>query len=53
MENGHYTADCIVSPVGEWYKFDDGNVSQITELELSEKDAYILFYMKQATNSNI
>ena len=53
VENGHYTADCIVSPVGEWYKFDDRNVSQITELELSEKDAYILFYMKQATNSNI
>ena len=45
MENGHYTTDCIVSSLGEWYKFDDQYVSQTTELELCGKDAYILFYI--------
>jgi ubiquitin C-terminal hydrolase len=52
LENGHYTADCFVSHVGEWYKFDDQYVSLTTELDLCGKDAYILFYIKQGTNSN-
>ena len=52
VENGHYTTDCIVSSLGEWYKFDDHYVSQTTELDLCGKDANILFYIKQGTNSN-
>ncbi|KAA3676118.1 uncharacterized protein DEA37_0009082, partial [Paragonimus westermani] len=53
MESGHYTAFCRGIRDGDWYEYDDSNVSRIatsrikllTKIPLFQSNAaYILFY---------
>lgn len=44
MESGHYTAFCRNNLLGDWYKFDDSNVSRLDKSEVVTSGAYILFY---------
>ena len=44
MEGGHYTAYCKNNAYGKWYKFDDHEVSEISNNEVRTGAAYILFY---------
>jgi ubiquitin carboxyl-terminal hydrolase 8 len=44
MEGGHYTAYCKNVEYGKWYKFDDHEVSEISNNNVRSGAAYILFY---------
>ncbi|XP_021934283.1 ubiquitin carboxyl-terminal hydrolase 8 isoform X2 [Zootermopsis nevadensis] len=44
MEGGHYTAYCKNAEYGKWYKFDDHEVSEISNNSVRSGAAYILFY---------
>jgi ubiquitin carboxyl-terminal hydrolase 8 len=44
MEGGHYTAYCKNECYDKWYKFDDHEVSEISNSDICSGAAYILFY---------
>ena len=44
---GHYISYCKNSKTNSWYEYDDSLTCQISEQQLLEKEAYILFYQKQ------
>ncbi|KAK2893649.1 ubiquitin carboxyl-terminal hydrolase 31 [Channa argus] len=47
MHGGHYTAYCKNSIDGQWYCFDDSEVSPIAEDAVCQQMAYILFYQRR------
>uniref|UniRef100_A0A3B3B4R2 ubiquitinyl hydrolase 1 n=1 Tax=Oryzias melastigma TaxID=30732 RepID=A0A3B3B4R2_ORYME len=48
MHGGHYTAYCKNSIDGQWYCFDDSEVSPIADEEVCQQGAYILFYQRRS-----
>ena len=48
---GHYVAFCRNDVDGNWYEFDDSFVSQISEADVMNREAYVLFYQKKGTPS--
>ncbi|VDI45341.1 ubiquitin carboxyl-terminal hydrolase 31 [Mytilus galloprovincialis] len=53
MLGGHYTAFCKNPLDGKWYEFDDSKVKAISETEVKKSSAYLLFYQKRGSNSQI
>ncbi|XP_051987376.1 ubiquitin carboxyl-terminal hydrolase 31-like isoform X1 [Xyrauchen texanus] len=49
MHGGHYTAYCKNSIDGQWYCFDDSEVQPITDEDVCQQTAYILFYQRRTT----
>lgn len=47
MHGGHYTAYCKNSIDGQWYCFDDSEVSPIPDDDVCQQTAYILFYQRR------
>uniref|UniRef100_A0A7N8WZD2 Ubiquitin carboxyl-terminal hydrolase n=1 Tax=Mastacembelus armatus TaxID=205130 RepID=A0A7N8WZD2_9TELE len=47
MHGGHYTAYCKNSIDGQWYCFDDSEVSPIADDDVCQQTAYILFYQRR------
>ncbi|XP_061761300.1 ubiquitin carboxyl-terminal hydrolase 31 isoform X2 [Nerophis ophidion] len=47
MHGGHYTAYCKNSVDGQWYCFDDSEVSPVADDDVSQQTAYILFYQRR------
>uniref|UniRef100_A0A3Q1HEY8 ubiquitinyl hydrolase 1 n=1 Tax=Anabas testudineus TaxID=64144 RepID=A0A3Q1HEY8_ANATE len=47
MHGGHYTAYCKNSIDGQWYCFDDSEVSAISDDAVCQQTAYILFYQRR------
>uniref|UniRef100_A0A8C6T8L7 ubiquitinyl hydrolase 1 n=1 Tax=Neogobius melanostomus TaxID=47308 RepID=A0A8C6T8L7_9GOBI len=47
MHGGHYTAYCKNSVDGQWYCFDDSEVSPVADDEVCQQTAYILFYQRR------
>ncbi|OMJ82294.1 hypothetical protein SteCoe_17075 [Stentor coeruleus] len=47
VNGGHYVSYCKNFKNNNWYEYDDLLTRQITEQELLEKEAYILFYQRQ------
>ncbi|XP_023337907.1 ubiquitin carboxyl-terminal hydrolase 8 isoform X1 [Eurytemora carolleeae] len=50
LEGGHYTAVCYSKHMKRWYKYDDQDVTSISEGSVQSSAAYILFY--SATNAS-
>ena len=46
LGGGHYIAYCQNSQDFNWYEFNDSIVTEVSEREVLEKEAYILFYHK-------
>ena len=44
LNYGHYVAQCVDPSSDSWYEFNDTRVSGIVEKDMSEEDAYCLFY---------
>ena len=47
---GHYKAYCKNSIDNNWYEFNDSNVKQISEDEIVNSNAYVLFYKQKGIN---
>ncbi|XP_068193252.1 ubiquitin carboxyl-terminal hydrolase 31 [Antennarius striatus] len=47
MHGGHYTAYCKNSIDGQWYCFDDSEVSPVSDDDVCQQMAYILFYQRR------
>ncbi|XP_076000291.1 ubiquitin carboxyl-terminal hydrolase 31 [Genypterus blacodes] len=47
MHGGHYTAYCKNSIDGQWYCFDDSEVSPLADDDVCQQTAYILFYQRR------
>ncbi|XP_054615345.1 ubiquitin carboxyl-terminal hydrolase 31 [Dunckerocampus dactyliophorus] len=47
MHGGHYTAYCKNSVDGQWYCFDDSEVSPVGDDDVCQQTAYILFYQRR------
>ncbi|KAM9393477.1 ubiquitin carboxyl-terminal hydrolase 31 [Pholidichthys leucotaenia] len=47
MHGGHYTAYCKNSIDGQWYCFDDSEVTMIADDDVCQQTAYILFYQRR------
>eukprot|EP00892_Ulva_mutabilis_P010568 jgi/Ulvmu1/7884/UM004_0115.1 len=43
MNCGHYTTIALEGP-GNWMKYDDGSVTQVSSADAQKPDAYLLFY---------
>jgi len=47
LNGGHYTAYCKNSMDGEWYEFNDSQVTVVSASELCTSNAYLLFYRRR------
>ncbi|KAJ0057815.1 hypothetical protein NL108_002926 [Boleophthalmus pectinirostris] len=47
MHGGHYTAYCKNSVDGQWYCFDDSEVTPVADDDVCQQTAYILFYQRR------
>ena len=47
LHGGHYFAYCKNYRDGEWYEFNDSNVSIIEKKKVVSNNAYVLFYKKR------
>ena len=47
LHGGHYFAYCKNSIDGEWYEFNDSNVSKIDTKNVVTENAYVLFYKRK------
>ena len=47
LGGGHYTTFAKYHQTGEWYKFNDAQVSKIDPSQLITPSAYLLFYQKR------
>ena len=47
LQGGHYFAYCKNFIDGEWYEFNDSNVSKISEKNVVTDNAYVLFYKRK------
>ena len=46
VSGGHYVTHACHRANGQWYTFDDSNVSSITADEAQRREAYLLFYVR-------
>ncbi|XP_010542043.1 PREDICTED: ubiquitin carboxyl-terminal hydrolase 9-like isoform X2 [Tarenaya hassleriana] len=46
LGGGHYTAYAKLIDDNQWYHFDDGHVSPVSESEIKTSAAYVLFYQR-------
>jgi hypothetical protein len=44
---GHYISFAKHHVTGQWYKFDDRLVTEVSTAEVEEQEAYVLFYRRQ------
>ncbi|NWU90985.1 UBP50 hydrolase, partial [Upupa epops] len=44
LDNGHYTAFCKHSFTGNWYSFNDAQITKLTNSSVQTDSAYLLFY---------
>ncbi|NWR58362.1 UBP50 hydrolase, partial [Bucorvus abyssinicus] len=44
LDDGHYTAFCKHSFTGNWYSFDDSQITKIPNSSVQTNTAYLLFY---------
>ena len=51
MEGGHYTAYCLSSKTGQWFKYDDHEVNEMAARDVVTPAAYVLFYTTQNMNT--
>ena len=47
LHGGHYFAYCKNCIDGEWYEFNDSNVSKIDNKKVVSENAYVLFYKRK------
>ncbi|CAD5229310.1 unnamed protein product [Bursaphelenchus okinawaensis] len=47
VDFGHYVAYCLNDIDGNWYEYDDSFVRQVTEGEVLNCEAYVLFYRRR------
>jgi len=47
FEGGHYVSYCLNSETKKWYEFDDSAVREVSEQNVQDVQAYVLFYQKQ------
>lgn len=47
MQGGHYFTYCLDDDTGDWYKYDDIDVSKISTEHVVNKNAYLLFYTRK------
>jgi ubiquitin C-terminal hydrolase len=47
LNGGHYYTYCLDEDSGQWYKYDDLNVSKISDNFIVTNNAYLLFYMRE------
>lgn len=47
-----FTAVCCNPLDGQWYTFDDSQVTQVNESQTVSRSAYLLFYQKRSTASS-
>ena len=47
LHGGHYTASCYNNELDKWLYFDDTSVSKMSEKEIIDPAAYILFYRRR------
>ncbi|CAD8095770.1 unnamed protein product [Paramecium primaurelia] len=52
MGGGHYTAFGKNHLNGNWYSFDDAQVSEVDEDQIVTKSAYVLFYKRRSKQQN-
>ncbi|XP_071948143.1 ubiquitin carboxyl-terminal hydrolase 20-like [Antedon mediterranea] len=45
---GHYTAYAMNWLDGQWYEFDDTFVTEVSESQVADAEAYVLFYKKHS-----
>uniref|UniRef100_A0A1I7VQC1 Ubiquitin carboxyl-terminal hydrolase n=1 Tax=Loa loa TaxID=7209 RepID=A0A1I7VQC1_LOALO len=50
-ESGHYVAYCKNEMDDNWYEFDDTMVTRLEIADILSKEAYVLFYQRQSTQS--
>ncbi|KAI1724156.1 ubiquitin carboxyl-terminal hydrolase domain-containing protein [Ditylenchus destructor] len=50
VDYGHYIAYCRNENDNNWYEYDDATVTRVNELEVMNKEAYVLFYQKKMTD---
>jgi len=47
ISDGHYIAYCRSEFDQQWYEYDDSRVTQVSEIEVASKEAYVLLYRKK------
>lgn len=50
MEGGHYIAACKHASKQKWFKYDDHEVTEISNTDVRSSAAYILFYMAKTSS---
>ncbi|CAG9534301.1 unnamed protein product [Cercopithifilaria johnstoni] len=50
-ESGHYVAYCKNEMDDNWYEFDDTVVTRLETADILSKEAYVLFYQRQSSQS--
>ncbi|OMJ96382.1 hypothetical protein SteCoe_139 [Stentor coeruleus] len=53
LSGGHYIAYCKNVKTGSWFKFNDKKVTERTENEILQRQAYIAFYTEPFKNKKI
>ncbi|XP_058770669.1 ubiquitin carboxyl-terminal hydrolase 9-like [Vicia villosa] len=53
LGGGHYTAYAKLIDDNKWYHFDDSHVSPVSEAEIKSSAAYVLFYQRVGSNSQM
>ena len=49
LDYGHYFADCKTK-TGQWHRFNDDNVTEISIEQLNPRSCYMLFYYRKPTS---
>lgn len=52
LNGGHYFSYCRDEDSGRWFKYDDENVSEISESMALTQNAYLLFYIREDLLNN-
>ena len=50
FNGGHYVAYCRDLNTGKWFEFDDSRVREISESQLMNVQAYLLFYIQKSSD---
>lgn len=48
---GHYIAYCKNEMDDNWYEFDDTVITRLETADILSKEAYVLFYQRQSSQS--
>lgn len=47
MDGGHYTCDTRIDNTGHWLKCNDEQITFVSEQEVFDEKAYLLFYQRE------